>query len=160
MVKQSVKSPKQYSAVLRRFRQSPKKARLVADLVRGRNVRQALDILKFTHNRAARPLEKLLKSAMANAEQESLKANEALDANELMISEVAVDQSFTASRFRPASRGSAHPYRRYWCHFRVSLVHPEDIERLKLYRQIRSQKKRVDRVADLKGLEVTGGSDE
>jgi large subunit ribosomal protein L22 len=156
MTKATVKPPREYRARIKGFRQSASKARLVVDLVRGRNVAEALNILKFTHNRAARPIEESIRSAMANAVQVSNKENLGLDENALLISEARVDQGMSFSRFRPRSRGMAAPYKRYFCHFEVRLVRAEDAEKLKLYRQVRSQKKRVDRIADMKGLEVIG----
>jgi large subunit ribosomal protein L22 len=156
MAKLSVKPPKTWNARLRGFRQSPQKARLVADMVRGMKVGQALNVLKFTHNRAARPIEETVRSAVANAVQESNRTNLGLNEDDLVIAEIKIDQALSFSRWRPRSRGMANPYTRYFCQISVSVAQERDLESLKLYRQITSQKKRVDRIKDLKGLQVVG----
>ncbi len=81
---------------------APRKVRLVADMVRGRDVQDALNLLKFTHNRAATMITKVLASAIASA-------NEA-EANleVLYVQEVRVDEGPTMKRFRPKDRGRAH----------------------------------------------------
>lgn len=156
MAKLTVKAPKTWNARLRGFRQSPQKARLVADMVRGLKVGQALNVLKFTHNRAARPVEETIRSAVANAVQESNRQNLGIEEDSLVIADIRVDQAMSFSRWRPRSRGMANPYTRYFCQISVSVAQERDLEPLKLYRQITSQKKRVDRIKDLKGLQVSG----
>ena len=81
---------------------SPRKARLIADMVRGRDVQDALNILKFTHNRAASLVSKVLASAVANASEKDA------NVNALYVSEVRVDEGPTMKRFRPKDRGRAH----------------------------------------------------
>jgi len=156
MGKMQVKSPRQYEASFKRLRQSPKKAKLVMELVRGKNVVEALNTLKFTHNRAARHIEATIKSAMANAEDLSNRDNTGIDANSLVVCEARVEDSLRLKRWRPRSRGMANPMKRRYCHLRIKLIRPEDLEALKLYQKIQSQKMRVDRIKDLKGLEVVG----
>ncbi len=77
----------EYVARLRHLQSSPQKVRLVADLIRGENVEEAARILQHTKKRAARPLEKLLKSAIANAENH----DDAIDVDELFVKEIFVD---------------------------------------------------------------------
>lgn len=77
----------EYVARLRHLQTSPQKVRLVADLIRGKKVEDAARILQHTKKRAARPLEKLLKSAIANAEN----LNDAVDVDELFVKEIFVD---------------------------------------------------------------------
>ncbi|HEX9733256.1 MAG TPA: 50S ribosomal protein L22 [Thermoanaerobaculia bacterium] len=77
----------EYVARLRHLQSSPQKVRLVADLIRGKAVEDASRILRHTKKRAARPLEKLLKSAIANAENR----NDAVDVDELFVKEIFVD---------------------------------------------------------------------
>jgi len=81
---------------------APRKVRLIADMVRGRDVQDAMNVLKFTHNRAAGMLAKVLTSAVASA-------NEA-EANleQLYVQEIRVDEGPTIKRFRPKDRGRAH----------------------------------------------------
>jgi len=97
---------------------SARKMRLVVDLIRGKEVNDALNIMKFTKKEAAVPLEKLLLSAISNWEN---KAGES-DADEysLVIKEVFSDQGTMLKRFRPAPHGRAHRIRKHTCH--VTLV--------------------------------------
>ena len=92
----------QTQAVLKFVRLSPLKARLVADLVRGHKVDQALNILKFSNQRAAGIIKKVLESAIANAEN-----NNGADVDELKISEIFVDEGPTMKRIRPRAKGRA-----------------------------------------------------
>lgn len=77
----------EYVARLRHLQASPQKVRLVADLIRGKNAEEAAQILRHTKKRAARPLEKLLKSAVANAENR----DDSVDVDELVVKEIFVD---------------------------------------------------------------------
>ncbi len=96
----------QFFAVLRNVPTSPRKMRLVADLIRGMEVNQALDVLKFSSKEASRRVEKLLMSAIANWKDK----NEGVrleDAN-LYVSEIFVDSARVLKRLRPAPQGRAH----------------------------------------------------
>ncbi len=96
----------QFFAMLRNVPTSPRKMRLVADLVRGMEVNQALDVLKFSSKEASRRVEKLLLSAIANWKDK----NEGIrleDAN-LYVSEIFVDSARVLKRLRPAPQGRAH----------------------------------------------------
>jgi large subunit ribosomal protein L22 len=108
-------------AILRLARVSPRKARLVADLVRGRDVGEALEILTFTRKKSALLLKKLLESAVANAEYEAKRANHALDVDDLVVKTVFVDQGPTLRRFRPRARGSATKVLKKTSHITVVL---------------------------------------
>ncbi len=88
-------------AKLRFLRATPRKVRLVADLIRGKDVQEAVNILHLTNKNAAKPLEKLLKSAIANAENR----DEPMDVDRMYVSQVMVDGGPTAKRFRPAPMG-------------------------------------------------------
>lgn len=92
----------QTQAVLKFVRLSPLKGRLVADLVRGRKVDEALNILKFSNQRAAGIIKKVLDSAIANAEN-----NDGADVDELKIREIFVDEGPTMKRIRPRAKGRA-----------------------------------------------------
>jgi len=96
---------------------SPQKARLVIDLIRGKNVEDAMGILKFSHRRAARVIHKVLLSAIANAEQKS----STVTMEDLVISEALVDLGPTKSRFRmrPAPMGRAFRERRRQSHITI-----------------------------------------
>lgn len=89
-------------AVARYVRISPRKARLVIDLIRGKEVGEAISILRHTPKAASPIIEKVLNSAVANAEH-----NYSLDPNHLVISEAYVDPGPTLKRFRPRARGRA-----------------------------------------------------
>ena len=88
-------------AQLRFLRATPRKVRLVADLIRGKGVQEAVNILHLTNKSAAKPLEKLLTSAIANAENR----DEPMDVDRLFVKEVMVDGGPTMKRFRPAPMG-------------------------------------------------------
>jgi large subunit ribosomal protein L22 len=102
-------------AVLKNYRQSPRKVRLVANTVRGQKVSKALVNLSFVPKRAAEPLKKLLESAVANA-----KHNNNVDVDSLVVKSIQVDQGFTMKRWMPRARGTAHPIRKKTC--KVTLV--------------------------------------
>lgn len=89
-------------ANLKNYRQSPRKVRLVADLVRGKKVSQALLELKYLPKRATEVMTKLISSAVANA-----KNNFKVSADDLVIKEISVDQGVTLKRYRPRARGVA-----------------------------------------------------
>ena len=93
---------KEGKAVTKYIRISPLKVRGVANEIRGKNVREALGILKFTPRKAASLLKKSLESAISNAEN-----NSNLNKDALYVSEVYIDEGPTLKRFRPRARGSA-----------------------------------------------------
>ncbi len=95
-------------AKLRNYPSSPRKMRLVADLVRGKDVSEALSILKFTRKHSARPLEKLLVSAIANWENK----NGLSASDDLYVKTIQVDGARMLKRFRPAPYGRAHRIRK------------------------------------------------
>ena len=104
-------------ATLKFLRISPRKARLVADLVRGKPVAQALDTLKFANRSASLPIKKVIESAMANAEN-----NHGLDVDILMVKELCVDPGPTLKRFMPRAQGRAYSIRKRTSHIRVVLA--------------------------------------
>lgn len=91
-----------WQATHRYARISPRKVKLMADMIRGRNVQDALNVLKFMPNRAAGMVSKVLTSAIANADE----AEASVD--RLVVSEARVDGGPTIKRFRPKDRGRAH----------------------------------------------------
>lgn len=100
---------------------SPRKTRLVIDLIRGRNVSQALAILKFTNKRAADPITKLLRSAIANATYQAEQNNIAIDPDELWVKSCFVDMGIHKNRrrLRPAPQGRAYQEQRHYCHITI-----------------------------------------
>ena len=103
-------------AQLNNYRQSPRKVRLVADLVRGKKVTEAIVTLSFMPKRSALPLQKLLASALANAKGNSLPVEN------LVVKEIKVDAGATLYRRRPRSRGMSNPIRKRTSHVSVVLA--------------------------------------
>ena len=108
-------------AVLKLARVSPRKARLVADLVRGREVGEALEILTFTRKKSAKFIKDLIESAVANAEFKAKRDNSTLDIDDLVIKTIYVDGGPTLRRFRPRARGMATPVLKRTSHITVVL---------------------------------------
>ena len=105
-----------YSATHRYARISARKVRLIADMIRGKHADEALDILRFQPQRGARLLEKVLRSALGNAED-----RRARDLQSLRIVDVRVDGGPMLKRIRPRARGMAHVIKRRSAHIRVEL---------------------------------------
>ncbi len=103
-------------AVAKWVRVSPRKARLVVDHIRGRSVPEARTVLAFTDRAAAREVEKVLRSAVANAE-----ANHGLSGDELVVSSAHVDDGLTIKRWRPQARGRVHQIKKRTCHITIKL---------------------------------------
>lgn len=102
-------------AILKNYRQSPRKVRLIADLVRGKTVKDALDELKFVEKKAAEPFAKVIRSAAANAKDHGK------NPDTLKITKVAVDKGVVYRRFMPRARGSASPINKRNSHITVEL---------------------------------------
>lgn len=102
-------------AFLKNYRQSPRKVRLLADLVRGKKVVDALATLRFIDKRAAGPFAKLIESAVANAAQEGKTIDQ------LFVKSVAVDKGVVYKRFMPRARGSASRINKRNSHITVEL---------------------------------------
>ena len=105
-------------ATAKYVRGSAQKVRLVVDLIRGKNVSEALTILRYTKKRACREVEKVLKSAVANAEQK----NEGLDVDSLVVSQAYVNEGPRMKRIRPAPMGRAYRYQRRLAHIVVKVA--------------------------------------
>ena len=115
-IKEAKKS--QYFAVLRDCPTSPRKMRLVVDMIRGQEVNKALDLLKFSSKEASRRVEKLLLSAISN--WQSKNEGVRIEDSQLYVKEAYVDQGRTLKRLRPAPQGRAHRIRKRSNH--VTLV--------------------------------------
>ncbi len=103
------------------LRGSAQKARLVVDMIRGKNVNHALAILRYSNKRAALGIEKCVKSAIANANEAAEKANVSVDPDDLWLKAAYVDQGPTKNRrrMRPAPQGRAYRERRHFCHVTI-----------------------------------------
>ena len=103
-------------ATLKNARISARKVKIVADLIRGKDVKEALAIVKFTPKASSEVLEKLLKSAIANAEN-----NHGMSSNNLYVAEIYANQGPTMKRIRPAAKGSAVRIRKRTSHITIKL---------------------------------------
>ncbi len=106
-----------YKAVLRNIRVTPRKARLVCDLVREKPVSVALDTLKATHKKTAPLLSKLIQSALANATNAAT-----VDVDRLVVSEVFVDEGQKLKRYLPRAQGRATQVKKRSSHITVKLA--------------------------------------
>ncbi|MBM7557828.1 50S ribosomal protein L22 [Halanaerobacter jeridensis] len=107
-------------AIAKEVRISPRKARLVIDLVRGKDVDKAIGILKNTQKKAAEIIEKVLNSAVANAVN-----NHGMIADELKVSEAYVDQGPTMKRYKPRAMGQASPINKRTSHITIKVAEKE-----------------------------------
>ena len=114
-------------ASARYLRGSAQKARLVVDMIRGKNVNEALAVLMYTNKRAAHGIEKCVRSAIANATEAAEKANVAVDPDDLWVKACFVDMGPTKQRrrVRPAPQGRAYREQRHFCHVTVLLSNDE-----------------------------------
>lgn len=126
---------------------SPRKARLVIDLIRGRNVSQALSILRFTEKRAADPIAKTLRSAIANATFQAEQQNIAIDPDDLWVKSCFVDMGPTKNRrrMRPAPQGRAYREQRHYCHI---TIHVTSDEQPKTEKEMRADAAKAKKAAD------------
>ena len=109
-------------ALSRHVRMSPQKVRLVVDLIRGQRAEDALQILRYTKKRAARDIEKVLRSAIANAERKAEDAGASLDVDELYVSRCFVNEGSRWKRLRPAPMGRAFRYQKRTAHIVVAVA--------------------------------------
>ncbi len=108
-------------AVSRFVRVSPRKARIVVDLIRGKSIEQARETLAFTNRAVAEVVEKTLNSAVANAEH-----NQHVNARQLFVKSCYVDEGPTLKRYRPRAKGSASRIRKRTSHITVIVSNGEE----------------------------------
>ena len=113
--------PRQARAMQRTTRQSPYKMRLVIDEIRGKDVNAALNYLAFSKKHAAKQIEKVLRSAVANAEQHARNDNEPLDVDMLFVKHAIVNEGPKLKRFTPAAMGRATPIQKRTSHVEIEL---------------------------------------
>ena len=116
-VKEAKKS--QYQAVLRNCPTSPRKMRLVTDMIKGVEVNKALDMLRYSRKEASRNVEKLLLSAIANWQAKNEGAR--IEESHIVVKEAFVDQSRTLKRIQPAPQGRAHRIKKRSNHVTIVL---------------------------------------
>jgi large subunit ribosomal protein L22 len=115
----ATRDPRQARAIQRTTRQSPYKMRLVIDEIRGKDVNAALNYLAFSKKHAAKQIEKVLKSAVANAEVRAREANEPLDVDTLFVKHAVVNEGPKLKRFTPAAMGRATPILKRTSHVEI-----------------------------------------
>lgn len=113
------------TASLKTHRQSPRKVRLVASLIKGKTVSRALAELKFLPKRASLPIEKLLNSAVANAQH-----NFGAEKGDLVVKDIRVDKGIVMRKFMPRARGSASPIKKRTSHIVLVLGKKEEIKKI------------------------------
>jgi large subunit ribosomal protein L22 len=118
----SVPAAIEAQALARYVRVSPQKARLVVDLIRGQRAEDALQILHYTKKRIALNIEKILRSAIANAERKAEDAGESLDVDHLYVSRCFVNEGPRWKRLRPAPMGRAFRYQKRTSHILVAVT--------------------------------------
>ena len=109
-------------ARLKNYRVSPRKARLLANEIRGRGVEDALTILDLSPRRFAKPLAKLVRSALANADEKNNRDKAGIDVDALVVNRIAVDQGSSMWRIRPRAQGRAAWIQRKTSHVSVVLA--------------------------------------
>ena len=106
-------------AIAKHVRMSPRKVRLVVDLIRGKGVDEAYTILQFTTKAAAEPVGNTLRSAVANATVKAQDEGQVLDVDDLVVQEAFVDEGPTLRRWRARAQGRAAPIRKRTSHITV-----------------------------------------
>ncbi|MCK5021680.1 MAG: 50S ribosomal protein L22 [Candidatus Pacebacteria bacterium] len=125
-------------ASIKNYRQSPRKLRLIANLIRGKKVDRAISELNHLNKKASIIVKKLLESALANA-----KHNNNLKKEDLFLKKIVVDSGPSLKRFRPGARGVAYPYKKRTSN--ISVVLGEDVK----------EPERIKPSASTKGYDVT-----
>ena len=113
------------SAIQRTARQSPYKMRLVVDQIRGKDVNEALGLLRFSKKHAAKQIEKVLTSAVANAEYHARETDESIDVDTLFIKKAIVNEGPKLKRFMPAAMGRATPIHKRTSHVEIVVAERE-----------------------------------
>jgi large subunit ribosomal protein L22 len=109
-------------ASLKGYRISPRKARLVADQIRGKGVEDALNLLSLSPKKASAPIEKLVRSAVSNAEQKNESHGAGIDIDNLVVSRIMVDEGPSMWRIRPRAQGRATWVQKRASHITVVLA--------------------------------------
>jgi large subunit ribosomal protein L22 len=119
--------PREARAMQRSTRQSPYKMRLVIDQIRGRSVNEALSLLTFSKKHAAKQIEKVVRSAVANAENAARSQNTSIDVDDLIIKHAVINEGPKLKRWTPAAMGRATPVLKRTSHVEIVVAErPED----------------------------------
>jgi large subunit ribosomal protein L22 len=122
------REPREATASHRRTRQSPYKMRLVIDQIRGKDVNEALALLKFSKKHAAKEIEKTLASAVANAEHLAREADTSVDVDRLYVKRAVINEGPKLKRFTPAAMGRATPILKRTSHVEIVVAEREQRE--------------------------------
>ena len=112
-------------AIQRTTRQSPYKMRLVIDQIRGKNVNEALALLTFSKKHAAKQIEKVLKSAIANAEHRAREGNASIDTDQLFVQHAVINEGPKLKRYMPAAMGRGTPILKRTSHVEIVVAERE-----------------------------------
>jgi large subunit ribosomal protein L22 len=112
-------------AIQRSTRQSPYKMRLVIDQIRGKSVNDALALLRYSKKHAAKQIEKVLQSAVANAEHHARENDESIDVDTLFVKHAIVNEGTKLKRFMPAAQGRATPINKRTSHVEIIVAEKE-----------------------------------
>jgi large subunit ribosomal protein L22 len=115
-------------ARVRHIRVTPRKARRVVNMIRGKQAQEALAILKFAPQGASEPVYKLVASAIANARVKADQSNTYLDEQDLYVSRAFVDEGTTLKRFQPRAQGRAFRINKRTSHITIVLATPDEVE--------------------------------
>lgn len=147
------------TASARYLRGSAQKARLVIDMIRGKDVNKALAVLRFANKRAALGIEKCMRSAIANANEAAEKANVSIDPDDLWVKAAYVDRGPTKGRkrVRPAPQGRAYREQRHFCHVTILLSNDERVEAKEKGKKVAAGEKPA-KLAESKGRKRGGAA--
>jgi len=134
-------------ATLTQYGQSPRKVRLVVNAIRGKSIADALAQLSVMNKRAAAPIEKLVRSAVANAKQ-----NANTEADVLFIKEVRVEKGITLKRSMPAARGTAHPIHKHRSQVYLILGSKNDVPKAEVVKEKAPAKEKAVKTPTEKSL--------
>ncbi len=142
------------------LRGSAQKARLVVDMIRGKDVNRALAILRFSSKRASNLIEKCMRSAIANANEAAEKANVAIDPDDFWVKTVFVDRGPTKNRrrVRPAPQGRAYREQRHFCHVTIMLSNDAKPEAVKSKATGKDSATKPAKLAESKGRKRGGAA--
>lgn len=127
-------------AYLKNYRQSPRKVRLTADLIRGKKINEVLTMLSQGNKRADSPIKKLLKSAIANAKSSGI------DENKLIVKEIMVDEGIVFKRYKPRARGRASMIRKKTSHISIALSEQLETQNVKRKTQNNNRKQKANKL--------------
>jgi large subunit ribosomal protein L22 len=139
-------------AIAKNVKGSAQKSKLVIDLIRGLKVNEALAILRFTQKRSAHPIERLLRSAINNAEQRAQAENITVDVDELWVKECFVGKGVTKNRrrVRPAPMGRAYRERRHYSHITIRVSSERREASVKIPKEKTAKAEKVEKKTEKK----------